>query len=170
MAHAAAYSGLRQGELFALTAVQLAPESRVITVDRKVVEICGKLYVEAPKGRKYRSTIYPVRTPDGYPLAEKLAARAGQVRAEMEAGRNPPGLMFPSPRREPATNDGLVYACSMVMLYAAGSSRTSQTVVSASGHRRAPVAGPGSSRHPPRRGGAQRVTARPLRPLVPAPA
>ena len=98
MAHAAAYSGLRQGELFALTAVQLAPESRVITVNRKVVEVRGKLYVEAPKGRKYRSTIYPVRTPDGYPLAEKLAARAEQVRAEMEAGRNSLGLMFPSPR------------------------------------------------------------------------
>lgn len=91
----------------------------MITVNRKVVEVRGKLYIEAPKGRKYRSTIYPVRTPDGYPLAEKLVARAEQVRAEMEVGRNLLGLMFPSPRLEPATIDGLVYACSMVMLYAA---------------------------------------------------
>ena len=56
-----------------------------------MVEVGGKLYVEAPKGRKYRSTIYPVRTPQGYPLAEKLAARAEQARAEMEAGLNPLG-------------------------------------------------------------------------------
>jgi hypothetical protein len=38
-------------------------------VDRKVVEVAGHLYVEVPKCRKYRKTIYPNRTPDGYPLA-----------------------------------------------------------------------------------------------------
>jgi integrase len=98
MAYTAAYSGLRQGELFALTEFQAAVAERVITVDRKVVEIGGTLYVEAPKVRKYRSTIYPVRTPDGYPLAEKLAERADAARAEMEAGTNPLGLVFPSPK------------------------------------------------------------------------
>jgi integrase len=98
MANAAAYSGLRQGELFALTASQVDPDARVITVDRKVVEVAGKLYVEAPKCRKYRSTIYPRLTPSAYPLADKLAARSGQARAEMEAGTNPLGLIFPSPR------------------------------------------------------------------------
>ena len=95
MAYTAAYSGLHQGELFAVTAFQIAPPERVITVDRKVVEVRGKLYVEAPKIRKYRSTVYPARTPDGYPLAEKLAARAEQARTEMAAGANPLGLMFP---------------------------------------------------------------------------
>jgi len=40
-------------------------------VDRKVVEVAGHLYVEAPKNRK---TIYPRRTPAGYPLAECLSA------------------------------------------------------------------------------------------------
>ncbi len=99
MASTAAYSGLRQGELFALTIDQIATAARVITVDRKVVDIGGKLYLEAPKCRKRRSTIYPVRTPQGYPLAEKIAARAGQARAERDAGTNPLGLMFPSPRR-----------------------------------------------------------------------
>jgi integrase len=98
MASTAAYSGLRQGELFALTAGQITTAARVITVDRKVVEIGGKLYVEAPKGRKSRSTIYPVRTPEGYPLADKIEARAEQARAEQAAGTNPLGLMFPSPR------------------------------------------------------------------------
>jgi hypothetical protein len=40
MANTAAYAGLRQGEEFALTIWQIAPEERVI-VDRKVVEVGG---------------------------------------------------------------------------------------------------------------------------------
>jgi hypothetical protein len=67
-------------------------------VDRKVVEVAGKQYLEAPKGRKRRSTIYPARTPAGYPLADTIAARAQEARAEQAAGTNPLGLMFPSPR------------------------------------------------------------------------
>ena len=98
MAATAAYAGLRQGELFALTAGQVAAGARVITVDRKVVEVAGKLYLEAPKGRKRRSTIYPASTPGGYPLADKIAARLQQARAEQAADANPLGLMFPSPR------------------------------------------------------------------------
>jgi integrase len=78
MANAAAYSGLRWGELTALTIPQVSADTRVITVDRKVVEVAGHLYVEAPKNRKYRRTIYPRRTPGGYPLAEKLEALAGR--------------------------------------------------------------------------------------------
>jgi integrase len=101
MANVAAYSGLRQGELFALTIDQIAADARVITVDRKLVEVAGHLYVEAPKCRKYRSTIYPVRTPQGYPLAEKIAARVGQARAKQQAGTNPLGLIFPSPKGKP---------------------------------------------------------------------
>ena len=98
MAHVAAYSGLRQGELFALTVAQVDTAGRVITVDRKLVEVAGKQYTEAPKCRKYRATIYPVRTPHGYPLAGKLAARVEQARAEQQAGTNPLGLIFPSPK------------------------------------------------------------------------
>jgi hypothetical protein len=66
----------------------------VISVDRKVVEVAGHLYVEAPKNRKYRRTIYPRRTAAGYPLAERLAARIEQARAEQFAGANSrrPGL------------------------------------------------------------------------------
>jgi integrase len=98
MANTAAYTGLRQGELFALTIDQVAAAARVITVDRKVVEVSGKLFLEAPKGRKRRSAIYPVRTPQGYPLAEQIAARLQEARAERDAGTNPLALMFPSPR------------------------------------------------------------------------
>jgi Phage integrase family len=98
MAHTAAYTGLRQGELFALTTSQFTPRDRVIDVDRKVVDIAGTLYLEAPKGRKKRRTIYPRRTPNGYPLADKIEARIQAARAEQQAGTNPLGLMFPAPR------------------------------------------------------------------------
>ena len=60
-------------------------------MDRKVVEVAGKLDLEAPKGRKRRSTIYPTRTQAGYLLAGQLAARAEQARAEQDAGSTPPG-------------------------------------------------------------------------------
>jgi integrase len=53
MANTAAYSGLRWGELIALTIPQLDQAARVITVDRKVVEVAGHLFVEAPKNRKH---------------------------------------------------------------------------------------------------------------------
>ena len=98
MANAAAYSGLRWGELIALTIPQVDQDARVITVDRKVVEVAGHLFLEAPKNRKHRKTIYPRRTPAGYPLAERLSARIGQAWAEQEAGSNPLGLVFPSPK------------------------------------------------------------------------
>jgi integrase len=98
MASTAAYSGLRWGELTALTIPQVDTGIRVIAVDRKVVEVAGHLYIEAPKNRKLRQTIYPRTTPGGYPLAEKLADRIEAARAEQEAGTNPLGLIFPSPR------------------------------------------------------------------------
>ena len=97
MACTAAYSGLRWGELTALAIGQVDTSGRVIRVERKVVEVGGHLYVEAPKNRKFRRTIYPRLTPSGYPLAERLAARVDEARAEREAGTNPLGLVFPSP-------------------------------------------------------------------------
>jgi len=97
MATVAAYSGLRWGEIAALTAPQVDTAARVITVDRKVIEVADHLYVEAPKNRKRRHTIYPRTTPSGYPLAERLAARIEQARAEQDSGINPLGLVFPSP-------------------------------------------------------------------------
>ena len=98
MANVAAYSGLRWGEIAALIIAQVGQAARVITVDRKVVEVGGQLYLEAPKNRKFRRTICPRRTPGGYPLAERLAARIEEARAEQEAGSNPLGLIFPSRR------------------------------------------------------------------------
>ena len=97
MAVTAAYSGLRWGELAALTIGQVDPAGRVIAVDRKVVEVAGHLYIEAPKNRKRRRTIFPRIIPAGYPLAERLVARLEQARAEQAVGANPFGLVFPSP-------------------------------------------------------------------------
>jgi integrase len=98
MAYLAAYTGLRWGELTALTIAQVDPGTRAVTVDRKVIEIGGTLYAEPPKGRKQRRTIYPRLAPGGYPLADKVADRIGAAAAERDAGTNPAGLMFPSPR------------------------------------------------------------------------
>ena len=41
--------------------------------DRKVVEVGGQMFVEAPKNRKFRRAVYPRMAPAGYPLAERLA-------------------------------------------------------------------------------------------------
>jgi integrase len=98
MANTAAYSGLRWGRLTALAFPQICPDARAIAVDRKVVEVARRLYLEAPKNRKRRRTIYPRRTPGGYSLAERLDARIEEAQAEQEAGANPLGLIFPSPR------------------------------------------------------------------------
>ena len=86
MANTAAYSGLRWGELTALTIPQVDTGTRVIAVDRKVVEVAGHLYIEAPKNRKLRQTIYPRTTPGGYPLAASWRTASGR----------------PAPSRKPA--------------------------------------------------------------------
>jgi integrase len=97
MAYTAAYTGLRWGELAALTTGQIDTATRTVTVDRKIIEISGTLHLEAPKGRKKRRTIYPAQAPDSYPLAQRLADRIDAARAEQAAGTNPNGLIFPSP-------------------------------------------------------------------------
>ena len=44
-------------------------------MDRKVIEVGGKMYLEVPKNRKQRRTIYMHTIPAGYPLAERLGPR-----------------------------------------------------------------------------------------------
>jgi hypothetical protein len=79
---------------------QIDVPARVIAVDRKLVEVAGQQYLEAPKNRKHRKTIYPRLTPNGYPLADRLAARTETARAEQAACTNPLGLIFPSPKNK----------------------------------------------------------------------
>jgi hypothetical protein len=86
MVYFAAYTGPRWGELAALTVAQVSQDARAVAVDRKVIEVRGQLFVEAPKNRKWRQAIYPSSTPQGRPLAEMVAARITEVIAEQEAG------------------------------------------------------------------------------------
>jgi integrase len=97
MVNFAAYTGLRWGELVALTADRITQELREVAVDRKVIEVCGHLYIELPKGRKRRRTIYPCETPVGYPLEQLIAVRVAEVQREQAVGRNPEGIIFPTP-------------------------------------------------------------------------
>jgi integrase len=97
MAAFAAYTGLRWGELAALTTAQVDTDTRTVTVDRKVIEIGGRQHLEPPKGRKLRHTIYPCATPEGYPLIDKIAERIRHASDEQQAGTNAEGLVFPSP-------------------------------------------------------------------------
>ncbi len=97
MVYFAAYTGLRWSELAALTAAGINQQARTVAVHRKVIEVRGHLYVEAPKNRKRRQTVYPDQTPQGWLVGERVAARIAAVSAEQEAGFNPLGLMFPAP-------------------------------------------------------------------------
>jgi integrase len=103
MLNTAAYTGLRWGELTALAVPQVDLGPRVIGVDRKVIEVAGHLYLEAPKNHKRRQTVFPRATPAGYPLADKLTARIHAIATEQQAGINPLGLLFPSYRKVLAT-------------------------------------------------------------------
>ncbi|WP_194924912.1 tyrosine-type recombinase/integrase [Catenulispora pinisilvae] len=98
MPYAAAYSGLRIGELLALEASYAAVLRRTISVAWQVIEVDGKLLRVPPKGGKRRTTIYPAETPTGYRLAEAMRRRAEEAVTEQVEGRNPMGLMFPAPR------------------------------------------------------------------------
>jgi hypothetical protein len=93
--------------LTALTVGQVDVHARVIAVDRHS-DVAGHLYIEAPKNRKRRQTIYPRQTLAGFPLADRLAARIRQVRAEQAADANPLGLVFPFPKGKLWRSSGFI--------------------------------------------------------------
>ena len=84
MASTAAYSGLRWGELAALTIPQVDQAARVITVDRKVVEVSGQLYLEAPKTASTAKRSAPgarppaTRSPSVLPTGSSRPAPSGR--------------------------------------------------------------------------------------------
>jgi integrase len=85
-----AYSGLRWGEHTALTAAQIDPARRRISVDRQVIETRSMLKESLPKGRRQRVTMYPATTPAGADLAAMVLRRLGEVDDD--------GVLFPGPR------------------------------------------------------------------------
>jgi integrase len=89
MVNFAAYTGLRWGELIALTAGLISRAERVVTVDGKVVEVRGHLFVEAPKNASgvARSIRVPPRRAGRWP--RWLPRGSPRMTAEQASGRNP---------------------------------------------------------------------------------
>ena len=81
MANAAAYSGLRWGEIAALTIAQVSQAARVITVDRKVVE---EARAEQEAGSNPLGLVFPSRR-GGYWRSSNFNRRVLQP-AYAEAG------------------------------------------------------------------------------------
>ena len=92
-----AYSGMRWGEMAALTADRVDGTRRRILIDRQVVEGRHTLRLGPPKSRRRRTTMYPARTPLGVDLEAMVAARLAEVDARPDAS-SPAALIFPSPR------------------------------------------------------------------------
>lgn len=99
MPYVAAYSGVRLGELLALTGADVTTRPhRVIRVEWQITEVAGKPQPKSrPKGRKRRRTTFPDRTPattvypEGYPLAEMLHKRLAEVTKEERLFPTPAG-------------------------------------------------------------------------------
>lgn len=85
-----AYSGMRWGEMAALTADRVDAAGRRIAIDRQVVETRHLLALAPPKNRRRRTTMYPAHTPGGVDLAVLVARRLAEL--------GPEDLLFPSPR------------------------------------------------------------------------
>ena len=99
MANTAAYSGLRQGELFALTTGQIDPAARVIDVDRKVIEVSRHAAHRAAQGPQAPQDHLPRPHPAGLPAGGQDRRPGSRPPApRRQAGTNPLGLIFPSPR------------------------------------------------------------------------
>src|SRR5205823_12586531 len=86
-----AYCGMRWGEHAALTAGQVDPERRRVTVDRQLVELRSGIKASLPKGRRRRVTMYPARTPARADLADMVRRRLGEM-------DDPTELVFPAPK------------------------------------------------------------------------
>ena len=68
-------------------------------VARQLVELDGGgIDFSLPKNGKVRTVSVPDVTPTGFPLRRWLLQRIHEVEAEQRNGRNPDGILFPSPR------------------------------------------------------------------------
>ena len=98
MANVAAYAGLRQGELFALTAARSPPTPGSSPWTASSSRSPGTCTSRRPSAVSSAAPSTPSapRTATRWP--SKLAARIEAARAEQQAGTSPLGLIFPSPR------------------------------------------------------------------------
>lgn len=96
-----AYSGLRLGELFAVTPAVIDLEKLRVAVDWQWTEVKGKRVKKAPKWDKSRVTVFPARTPpttywpEGYPLRDQLTRLIeSKARRSAELFTSPMGKLW----------------------------------------------------------------------------
>jgi integrase len=75
----AAYSGMRLGEIIDLDITQINSESKTIRIENQCLEVSGKKSRTTPKLNKARTTVYPTKTPAGYPLAAQVKRRVKEL-------------------------------------------------------------------------------------------
>jgi integrase len=78
----AAYSGVRLGELINLSPSDFSILTRSIHITSQCLDVGGKKSLSLPKNASARHTIYPTKTPEGYPLAKMVAKRIKEAEAE----------------------------------------------------------------------------------------
>jgi integrase len=100
-ANLAAYSGIRLGELIHLSPENFDTKAGTITISEQCLDVAGKKKLAAPKNDSVRVTIYPTKTPEGYPLAKMIEKRIKEANAtgakKLQNGQMRT-LMFPNSR------------------------------------------------------------------------
>jgi integrase len=81
MANLAAYTGVRLGELIHLTPADFDTKAGTITISEQCLDVAGKKKLATPKNNSVRTTIYPTKTPGGYPLAKMIEKRIKEANA-----------------------------------------------------------------------------------------
>ena len=99
MANTAAYTGLRQGELFALTTAQIDPAARVIDVDRKVIEVAGTAAHRRAQGPQAPQDHLPSPHPAGLPAGRQDHGPHPSRPSRAESRRQPARADVPLPPR-----------------------------------------------------------------------
>jgi integrase len=81
MANPAAYSGIRLGELIHISPEDFDTKAGTISITEQCLDVNGKKSLAAPKNDSVRTTIYPTKTPEGYPLAKMIERRIKEANA-----------------------------------------------------------------------------------------
>ena len=81
MFNLAAYSGMRIGEILDLDVTHIDTKAKTIQVLMQCLEVGGRKMRVLPKMSKQRTTIYPTKTPSGYPLAKQMERRIKELKA-----------------------------------------------------------------------------------------
>jgi integrase len=101
MANLAAYTGIRLGELIQLSPENFDLKAGTISITEQCLDVAGKKSLAAPKNDSVRTTVYPTKTPEGYPLAKMVEKRIKEANAtgakKLQDGSRRV-LMFPDSR------------------------------------------------------------------------